>query len=245
MIKLCRNESFCEEKWGEPLLLLILVTALSGKPLISGRKRPWASGEMKIGNIDSHHLYGERKREGGELHFKRSRLHLGDHLSVFLAFGLVNGFDFLRGSLLLYGCMRKQQGSAEVTQIHQHISKCHTVASRTTISGFRTIRTKLLKAQFTQNTEIRQKKWLFRGDDVFMWFDLDTKEVKGSYKVAPVSAGKHFHLHCVGIKEDCPKTEPRGEETSPGPLISSLQRLRINKNHSTVRWAGIRFFRRY
>lgn len=188
----------------------------------------------------------ERERErGGELHFKRSRLHLGDHLSVFLAFGLVNGFDFLRGSLLLYGCMRKQQGSAEVTQIHQHISKCHTVASRTTISGFRTIRTKLLKAQFTQNTEIRQKKWLFRGDDVFMWFDLDTKEVKGSYKVAPVSAGKHFHLHRVGVKEDCPKTETRSEETSPGPLISSLQRLRINKNHSTVRWAGIRFFRRY
>lgn len=70
---------------------------------------------------------------------------------------------------------------------------------------------------------------------MFMWFDLDTKEVKGSYKVAPVSAGKHFHLHRVGVKEDCPKTETRGEETSPGPLISSLQRLRINKNHSTVR----------
>lgn len=44
------------------LLLLIIVTTLSGKPLISGRKRLWASGEMKIGNIDSSHLYGEMER---------------------------------------------------------------------------------------------------------------------------------------------------------------------------------------
>ena len=135
----------------------------------------------------------EREREREGLHFKRRRLHLCDHLSVFLAFGLVNGFDFLRGSLLLYSCMRKQQGSAEVTQIRQHISKCHTVASRTRISGFRNICTEMLKAQFTQNTEPRQNKWLVRGDDVFMWFDLDTKEVNGSYKVAPVSrAWKHI-----------------------------------------------------
>jgi len=51
------------------LLLLIIVTTLSGKPLISGRKRLQASGEMKIGYIDISHLYGERQNM---LNLKRS-----------------------------------------------------------------------------------------------------------------------------------------------------------------------------
>lgn len=109
------NETLGEEKWGEPLARLIPV---GGKPSISGRKRPWASAEMKIGNIDSSYLYGERKKERTNrargLHFKRSRLHFCRHLSVFGAWTR-KWVRFLLGSLLQYGCMRKQQGSGEVT----------------------------------------------------------------------------------------------------------------------------------
>lgn len=80
------------------LLLLIIVTTLSGKPLISSRKRLRASGKMKIGSIDSSHLYGETQKE---LHFKKSQLHFSNHLSVFGVWPC-EWLRFLHYSLLLY-----------------------------------------------------------------------------------------------------------------------------------------------
>lgn len=69
----------------------------------------------------------ERERERG-FHFKRSGLHFSDHLSVFGVWTR-KWVRFLRCSLLLYGCMRKQWGSAEVKGAHTHIYK-HIIMKR-------------------------------------------------------------------------------------------------------------------
>lgn len=132
------------------LSLLILVTALSGKPLIFGRKRLWASGELKIGNIDSSHLYGEREsvrekereRKGGSI--LREVDSILAIICLFLVLGRVNGFDFCTAT---YYCRAIWESSGGRQGSHGH-THTHTNAKNNSIHWENTYASSQVNVQF-------------------------------------------------------------------------------------------------
>lgn len=98
-------------KWKkESLDLLILVIALSGKSLISGRKRPELQEKWRLEILTAVICMGWGGGGGG-LHFKRSWLHFTEQSSVFGIWSR-KWVRLQRCSILLYNCMRQQRGGS-------------------------------------------------------------------------------------------------------------------------------------